>query len=168
MGLLGRKQFRGWIAVTIGLVVCCGSLSLGAVQGQAATPAAEPISVTAKLVEIPTSLPPDDLYDYAYVMRYEVIGGPLDKATTAGIAPALRGGATILVAHYKPLQPRSKIKDKMKEHVGGKLRSFVVGDVHKLKLAGDLKKIWKGPLVDEFAATDRKSTRYWCLQVDPG
>jgi hypothetical protein len=113
------------------------------------------VSVTAKLVEIPSKLPPDDLYDYAYVMKYEVVGGPLDKQS-------------ILVAHYKPLQPRAKIKDKMKEHVGGKLRSFSQGDTHKLKLSSDLKKIWKGPLVDEYAATDRKSVRYWCLEVDPG
>jgi hypothetical protein len=56
----------------------------------------------------------------------------------------------------------------MKDFVGGKLRSFTVGDVHKMKLAPDLKKIWKGPLVDEFAATDHKSVRYWCLEVDPG
>jgi hypothetical protein len=113
------------------------------------------ITVTAKLVEIPSKLPPDDLYDYAYVMRYEVIGGPMDKTS-------------ILVAHYKPLQPRAKIKDKMKEYVGGKLRSFSAGDTHKLKLSPDLKKIWKGPLVDEYAATDRKSIRYWCLEADPG
>src|SRR5258705_13749187 len=57
------------------------------------------LDVTAKLVEIPSKLPPDDLYDYAYVMRYQVQGGPLDKQF-------------ILVAHYKPLQARSKIKDK--------------------------------------------------------
>lgn len=112
------------------------------------------IEVTAKLVEIPSKLPPDDLYDYAYVMRYEVIGGPLDKSS-------------ILVAHYKPLQPRSKIKDKMKAQVSGKLRSFVQGDVHKLKLSPELKRLWKGPLIDEFAATDRKSVRYWCLVADP-
>ncbi|HEX4355028.1 MAG TPA: hypothetical protein VHZ95_18985 [Polyangiales bacterium] len=110
--------------------------------------------MTAKLVEIPSKPPPDDLYDYAYVMRYEVVGGPMDKAT-------------ILVAHYKPLEPRNKIKDKMKASVGGKLRSFVPGEIHKLKLSPDLKKIWKGPLVDEFAATDRKSIRYWCLEADP-
>lgn len=116
--------------------------------------AAEPVEVTAKLVEIPSKMPPDDLYDYAYVMRYQVQGGPLDKQS-------------ILVAHYKPLQPRSKIKDKMKEKVGGKLRNFNQGDVHKLRLTDDLKAIWKGALVDEFAATDRKSVRYWCLQVDP-
>ena len=112
------------------------------------------VQVTAKLVEIPSKFPPDDLYDYAYVMRYEVVGGPLDKSS-------------ILVAHYKPRQARAKIKDKMKDYVGGKLRSFTVGDIHKMKLSPDLKKIWKGPIVDEFAATDRKSVRYWCLEVDP-
>jgi hypothetical protein len=110
--------------------------------------------LTAKLVEIPSKFPPDDLYDYAYVMRYEVVGGPLDRSS-------------ILVAHYKPRLPRSKIKDKMKAFVSGKVKSFAVGDVHKLELAGDLKKIWKGPLIDEFAATDRKSTRHWCLVADP-
>jgi len=115
---------------------------------------AAPVEVTAKLVEIPSKIPPDDLYDYAYVMRYQVQGGAMD-------------GQQILVAHYKPLVPRSKIKDKMKARVGGKLRSFNQGDVHKLKLAADLKSIWKGALVDEYAATDHKSVRYWCLQVDP-
>jgi hypothetical protein len=112
------------------------------------------LEVTAKLVEIPSKLPPDDLYDYAYVMRYQVQGGPLDKQF-------------LLVAHYKPLQPRTKIKDKMKGQVSGKVRSFNTGDVHKLKLSPDLKAIWKGPLVDEYAATDRKTIRYWCLQADP-
>jgi hypothetical protein len=113
-----------------------------------------PLEVTAKLVEIPSKPPPDDLYDYAYVMRYQVQGGVLDKQF-------------LLVAHYKPLQPRTKIKDKMKSQVGGKLRSFSQGDVHKLKLSPDLKQIWKGALVDEYAATDRSSIRYWCLQADP-
>jgi len=112
------------------------------------------ISVTAKLVEVPSKPPPDDLYDYAFVMRYEVIGGPLDKSS-------------ILVAHYKPLIARSKIKDKMKPYVAGKLRGFAQGDVHKLKLSPELKKIWKGALIDDFASTDHKSVRYWCLEADP-
>ena len=130
------------------------ALLLLSVATSARADAPAPIDVTAKLVEIPSKLPPDDLYDYAYVMRYQVQGGALDKQF-------------ILVAHYKPLQPRSKIKDKMKSQVGGKLRSFNTGDIHKLKLSADLKSIWKGALVDEYAATDRKSVRYWCLQVDP-
>jgi hypothetical protein len=129
-------------------------LALGLVSVAQRADAAPNLEVTAKLVEIPSKMPPDDLYDYAYVMRYQVQGGELDKQF-------------ILVAHYKPLVPRSKIKDKMKDQVGGKLRSFNQGDVHKLKLAADLKAIWKGALVDEYAATDHKSVRYWCLQVDP-
>jgi hypothetical protein len=139
---IGRGAF---IAALVGLAF--GS-------SRVATAASPPVEVTAKLVEIPSKLPPDDLYDYAYVMRYQVQGGPMDKQF-------------LLVAHYKPLQPRSKIKDKMKEHVAGKLRSFSQGDVHKLKLSADLKEIWKGALLDEYSATDHKSTRYWCLQVDP-
>jgi len=116
---------------------------------------AGPTVVTAKLVEIPSKFPPDDLYDYAYVMRYQVVGGASD-------------GQSLLVAHYKPRQMRSKIKDKMKPYVGGKVRSFSVGDIHRLKLSPDLKKIWSGALVDEFSATDRKTVRYWCLEADPG
>jgi hypothetical protein len=125
-----------------------------AVRPPARAADAAPMVVTAKLVEIPGKFPPDDLYDYAYVMKYQVVGGPTD-------------GQTLLVAHYKPRQARSKIKDKMKASVGGKLRSFSVGDVHKLKLVPDIKKIWAGALVDEFAAADRKTPRYWCLEVDP-
>src|SRR3954453_12061948 len=129
--------------------------ALGAVAATApALAAGAPLVVTAKLVEIPSKFPPDDLYDYAYVMRYEVIGGPMDKQS-------------ILVAHYKPRQPRGKIKDQMKDKVGGKLRSFKQGDVHKLELSPELKKIWQGAVVDEFAATDRKSVRYWALVADP-
>lgn len=135
-------------------VFCAGLLALLVAAPLVGAAASPPVEVTAKLVEIPSKLPPDDLYDYAYVMRYQVQGGPLDKQF-------------LLVAHYKPLQPRSKIKDKMKEHVAGKLRSFSQGDVHKLKLSADLKEIWKGALLDEYSATDHKSTRYWCLQVDP-
>ena len=74
---------------------------------------------------------------------------------------------SILVAHYKPRQPRSAIKDKMKSVVSGKLRSFHQGDVHKLQLTGNLKSVWKGALVDEFSSTDHKSTRYFALVTDP-
>lgn len=147
MSQITRPRFSRHAFMAAALLGSLGLLPLARAE-------AGSIEVTAKLVEIPSKMPPDDLYDYAYVMRYQVQGGALDKQI-------------ILVAHYKPLQPRSKIKDKMKEHVGGKLRSFSQGDVHKLKLSSDLKSIWKGALVDEYSATDRKSIRYWCLQADP-
>src|SRR5688572_30996939 len=133
---------------------CLISIAAATLPSVASADGPAPLSVTAKLVEIPSKFPPDDLYDYAYVMRYEVQGGPMDKQN-------------IFVAHYKPRLARGKIKDGMKAHVTGKLRSFSKGDVHKLKLDPNLKKIWTGALVDEFAATDRKSVRYWALEADP-
>ena len=36
-----------------------------------------------------------------------------------------------------------------------------------MQLTGDLKSVWKGALVDEFSAVDRKSTRYFALVTDP-
>lgn len=147
MKQVSSRRFSRHTFLCLSALVVSGVSQLAYAQGAT-------VEVTAKLVEIPSKLPPDDLYDYAYVMRYQVQGGNMD-------------GQFILVAHYKPLQPRSKIKDKMKEHVGGKLRSFVQGDQHKLKLSADLKSIWKGAVVDEYSATDRTSVRYWCLQVDP-
>jgi hypothetical protein len=131
--------------------------ALGALGGSAfAQKPPEPatIQVTARLLKIPGKFPPDDLYDYAYVMKYQVVGGKLDKQV-------------LLVAHYKPLRPRAKIDDKMRKHVTGELKSFKEGDLHKLQLTAELKKVWKGAVIDEFFAADRKSPRYFCLRADP-
>jgi hypothetical protein len=150
------KSFRFAASLVMTLAVSTGFLMASAplVRAEAPAPAAT-LTVTAKLVEIPSKFPSDDLYDYAYVMRYEVIGGEMDKKS-------------ILVAHYKPRQPRAAIKDQMKKYVSGKVRSFHVGDVQKLQLTPELKSVWKGALVDEFAATDHKSVRYFALVADPG
>jgi hypothetical protein len=142
------------ILVAAALAACASLAARDAGADGPPAAAAPPIDVTAKLVEIPTKFPSDELYDYAYVMRYQVVGGAMD-------------GQSILVAHYKPRLPRAGIKDQMKKVVSGKVRSFHVGDVHKLRLAPDLKAIWKGALVDEFAATDHKSIRYFALVADP-
>lgn len=135
-----------------------GLSSLGAQIPQSAPQSAPAvpaiIEVTARLVEIPSSFPPDDLYDYAYVMKYEVVGGALDKQT-------------ILVAHYKPRLARAEIKDELRSFVSGKVKRFKVGDSHKLRLDPNLNKIWSGATIDDFFAADRKSTRYWCLCADP-
>ena len=149
---------RGAFRAAVGVLVSAALTSpVRAADPAPAPPAAAPagnLAVTAKLVEIPGKFPDDELYDYAYVMRYVVVGGPMDKQA-------------IFVAHYKPKQPRAAIKDKMKTVVSGKVRTFHQGDLHKLQLTGDLKSVWKGALVDEFSAVDRKSTRYFALVTDP-
>ena len=111
------------------------------------------VDVTARLVKIPGKFPPDELYDYAYVMQYQVQGGPLDQQN-------------ILVAHYKPRRPRAEIDDGMKKHVGGSLRRFDTGALHRMTLTAKVRDVWKGAVVDEFFAADRKSVRYFCLKAD--
>jgi hypothetical protein len=122
----------------------------------AAEPAGAPTStveVTARLKNIPGKFPADELYDYVYVMQYEVVGGPMDKQS-------------IYVAHYKPRRARNAIDDGMKKVVSGSLKRFEVGALHRLTLTPDMRKVWKGAVVDEFFDTDRKSKRYFCLKAD--
>ena len=109
--------------------------------------------MTARLLKIPGKFPADDLYDYAYVMQYQVQGGAMDKQI-------------LLVAHYKPRRARSEIDDGMKKIVSGSLKRFEVGALHHLTLAADMRKVWKGAVVDEFFDTARKSKRYFCLKAD--
>ena len=76
---MDRKKF---------LECCLISAAVVTFPAFASADAAAPLNVTAKLVEVPSKFPPDDLYDYAYVMRYEVIGGPLDKNAHAVVGAA--------------------------------------------------------------------------------
>jgi hypothetical protein len=112
------------------------------------------IEVVARLTKIPGKFPADDLYDYAYVMEYQVEGGAMDKQT-------------LLVAHYKPRRARQEIDDAMKKFVGGGLKRFDVGALHRLTLTANMRQVWKGAVVDEFFDADRKSKRYFCLKADP-
>lgn len=133
--------------VLIVAVFCCP------LAAEAKEPAAT-FDVTARLTKIPGKFPADDLYDYAYVMQYQVEGGAMDKQT-------------ILVAHYKPRRGRAEIDDAMKKVVGGSLKRFDEGALHRLTLTATMREVWKGAVVDEFFDTDRKSKRYFCLKADP-
>jgi hypothetical protein len=110
------------------------------------------LEVKARLLEVPGKPPPNDLYDYAYVMKYKVEGGALD-------------GQTLLVAHFNPRQARAKVRDDMKKWVAGSLSRFNVGDLHQLLLSPHLGKIWNDAIEDHYDV-DMKTTRYWCLKVD--
>ena len=55
------------------------------------------IEVTAKLVDIPGTFPPNDMYDYAYVMKYEIV--QVHRGEASG---------TIFVGQYNPLKKRAE------------------------------------------------------------
>lgn len=110
--------------------------------------------VIARLVEIKGKFVENDLYDYVYVMKYNVI-------------TVERGSYTkkeILVGHYNPLIPRNKIKDKMDKYVDGTVERFTIGDKHRLTLIEPIEKIWDGAIEDEYFDTDLK--KYFALRAD--
>lgn len=112
--------------------------------------------VTAQLLEIPGQFPPNDLYNYAYVLKYRVL------KVHRGQVPA----GVIFVGQYNPLKPRDRVQDDVSGKVGGHLRAFRAGDVHHMALAAPLDQFWMGGIVDEYFK--EKGNRYWAVWTNLG
>lgn len=109
--------------------------------------------VDARLIEIPGTMPPNDLYNYVYVMKYRVI-------------KVIKGEYTnqeILVGHYNPLIPRRLIKDKMKSVVSGTVEKFEKGTKHNLVLVG-IEKVWNDAVENEYF--DSELPVYFAVTAD--
>lgn len=109
--------------------------------------------MTARLTEISGAFPANELYNYAYVMKYKVL--KVSKGTY--------GDTEILVGHYNPRLPREEIKDEQDSKVGGNVKSFAVGDVHYLVLSR-LDGLYTGAVEDDYF--NDKRPRYWALWAD--
>ena len=112
--------------------------------------------ITGELMEIPGPFPPNDLYDYAYVLKYRVL------QVHRGSVP----GNEILVAHYNPLKSRERVADDRSGKVGGHVTAFHAGDVHRMALESPLDQFWMGGIVDKYFGTN--GTRYWAVWTNPG
>ena len=140
-----------WLLLLPWLAVSCGP-SGGA-------PSAEVTSlgkteVTARLLEILGTFPPNDLYDYAYVMKYRVIKSHRGQVE----------GQDIYVAHYNPLKPRAGAADKFSGKLGGNVARFQVGDVHRMALEYPLDEFYMGGIIDKHLK--ESGTRYWALWTE--
>lgn len=111
--------------------------------------------VTAQLVEIPGPFPPNDLYNYVYILKYKVL------KTHRGNVPS-----EIFVGQYNPLKPREQAQDDVSGKVGGHVKSFRAGDIHRMALESPLDQFWMGGIVDKYFATS--GTRYWAIWTNPG
>jgi len=109
------------------------------------------IEVTAKIVDITGEFPPNDLYDYAYVMKYEVI------QTHRGEAPK-----TIYVGQYNPLKPRAEAADARSGEIGGNVKEFRVGDVHRLALEVPIDDYCMAGIINKYAEQTQDPI-YWAV-----
>lgn len=108
--------------------------------------------VTAQLVEIRDTFPPNNLYDYVYILKYRVLATHRGKVD----------GETILVGHYNPLKSRAEAADAKSGEIGGNVKKFAAGDIHRLALETPLDDFYMGPIINKYHGED-KSPLYWAV-----
>lgn len=113
------------------------------------------IEVTAKLTDVGGEFPPNDLYDYAHVMKYEV------QQTHRGKVE----GNVIYVGHYNPLKPRNAVADERVKEVGGNVTKFIAGDVHRMALVSPIDEHFMGGIVNKLPESE-KGPIYWALWTE--
>jgi hypothetical protein len=111
------------------------------------------IEVTAKLVEIPEgAIFKRDLYDYATVLKYQVIEVHRGKVD----------GETVYVGHYNPFKPRSEAADQRVKDVGGNLKAIRARQVHRMALEVPIDDFFMGGIVDKYHG-QYTSPIYWAV-----
>jgi hypothetical protein len=100
------------------------------------------IEVTARLLELPDgAVFQRDLYNYATILKYEV---------TAAHRGPLAEGAVIYVGHYNPWKPRAEAADDKVNDIGGTVREFRAGGLHRMALEATMDEHYLGGIVDKY------------------
>ncbi len=110
------------------------------------------VEVTAELLEIPGEVRNDPLYDYAHVVKYKVLTvhrGQVDKDV-------------IYVGQYNPAKPRDAAADARVGQIGGNLRQFRVGDVHRLAMEVPIDDYYMGGIINKYFGQTEDPV-YWAL-----
>lgn len=146
------------VALSFALLAACNGskeASKAALPPIPARPAAAQGSLVlvGTLQELPGALPANDLYKYAYVMKY----------TVDTVVEGVFEGTEILVGQYDPRTPRGAIADDQKGLVGGDATGFQAGDRHYLVLR-PLDSAWTGAIEDGYIR--ETSPRWWASWTD--
>jgi hypothetical protein len=136
------------------LLLALGLMAAACSRGKEGTgsPSSDPelakrgsIEVTARLVEIPVdSIFDRPLYNYANVFKYEVLEIHRGRVK----------GQTIYVGHYNPAKPRSEVKDQRVPDIGGDLKTFRAGQVHRMALEGGMPNRFTGGILNKYSEED--------------
>ncbi|MBN1344467.1 MAG: hypothetical protein JXQ73_17390 [Phycisphaerae bacterium] len=162
--IVGSRKHRLATGTIVGLVLAatgCGGCSK-AKTDDGADPKVTTlgsIEVTAELSEVVpyddrVTFPPNDNYDYVYIFKYRVLRTHRGKVD----------GETIYVGQYNPLKARSEAADARAEGIGGSVKRFKAGDVHRLALEVPLDDHYMGGIVNKYhGKIDPKTPLYWAV-----
>src|SRR4051794_6638407 len=159
MSLRTTRTGAASLLVALGLL---GAACAGKREG-GSSPSSDPelanrgsVEVTARLVEIPEgAIFQRQLYNYATVLKYQVL--EVHRGNVKG--------ATIYVGHYNPFKPRSEASDRRVPDVGGKLKSFRAGQVHRMALEGSMFDRFTGGVLNKYSGEDTDPI-YWAVWTD--
>ena len=114
------------------------------------------IEVTARLAEVPEgAIFKRDLYNYVTILKYQILEvhrGNVD-------------GRTIYVGHYNPFKPRSEAADRRVEGIGGNLKTFRAGQVHRMALEVPIDDHYMGGIVNKYFGQTTGPV-YWAVWTD--
>jgi hypothetical protein len=158
MSLRTSRTIVGSLLLAVGLMTAgCAGNKEGAASSDPEMAKRGSIEVTAKLLEIPEGAIFDrKLYNYATVLKYEVIEVHRGRVK----------GQTIYVGHYNPAKPRSEVADGRVPEVGGHLKSFRAGDVHRMALEGSMLEQFSGGILNLYSKEDTDPI-YWAVWTNP-
>jgi hypothetical protein len=109
--------------------------------------------VTARLVEVPEgAIFKRDLYNYTTILKYEILKvhrGQIDAKT-------------IFVGHYNPWKPRADAADRLVKDIGGDLKQFRAGQVHRMAMEAPLDDYFMGGIVNKYFGRDA-GPLYWAV-----
>ena len=98
------------------------------------------LEVTARLVEIEGELIYEPRYDYAHVIKYEVLEvhrGDVNEAVS-------------YVGHYNPAKPRDSVADARVGDIGGNVKKFKAGDIHRMALEVPIDESYMGGIINKY------------------
>ena len=110
------------------------------------------VEVTAELVQIKGELIDRPLYDYVFIFKYKV------KEVHRGEI----NSEYIYVGHYNPLKPRNKVSDTKSGEIGGDVKSFEGGEIHRMALDAPLDNFYMGGIINRYFE-EIEGTPYWAL-----
>lgn len=155
----GSGAIFGLALGTLLLVAGCGRQPAGppAVPGDSPFASRGSCEVTARLVEVPDgAIFKRELYDYATILKYEVLRVQRGEVKAQ----------TIYVGHYNPFKPRSEAADKRVKDVGGRLRQFQAGQVHRMALEVPIDDFFMGGIVNKYFGQETGPI-YWAVWTEP-
>jgi hypothetical protein len=118
-------------------------------------PKIDTLVINARLIEIPGTLPSNEIYNYVYIMKYQVLS----------VENGVYTEKEILVGQYNPLMSRRQIKDNtMKKVISGNVEKFELGAKHKLTLISPMERVWNKEIEDEYL--DSSMEKYLAIKSD--